>query len=127
VLVDRCGTVWTSPETGKDYLLVADQMLWFGTQLPNSLLNPNQLCAFGVNVNNNPFDLNKDLGIQCDEAFIPCVIRGTIVHFEMCVPTDWELKSSQLTVTPVQIFICRVSSLVSYLCPIRQDPNVQTP
>jgi hypothetical protein len=25
-------------------------------QLPNSLLNPNQLHAFGVNVNDNPFE-----------------------------------------------------------------------
>ncbi len=90
--VARCGTVWTSPETGNDYLLVADQMLWFGTQLCNSLLNPNQLHAFGVNMNDIPFDLNKDLGIQCDEEFIPCVTRGTIVHFEACVPANWKLK-----------------------------------
>jgi hypothetical protein len=49
VPVAMCGAVWTSLETGKDYLLVANQMLLFGMQLPNSLLNPNQLCASGVN------------------------------------------------------------------------------
>jgi hypothetical protein len=56
VPVARCGTVWISLETGNNYLLLADQMLWFGMQLPNSLLNPNQLHAFGVNVNDNPFE-----------------------------------------------------------------------
>jgi hypothetical protein len=61
-------------------------------QLHKSLLNPNQLHTFGVDVNDNPFDLSQNLGIQCDEGFIPCVMRGTIVHFEMHVPTDWELK-----------------------------------
>jgi hypothetical protein len=89
VPVARCHTVWTSLQTGKEYLLVADQMLWFGTQLPNLLLNPNQLHAFGVDVNDNPFDLKQDLGIQCDEA---CDKLGTIVHFESRVLTEWEMK-----------------------------------
>jgi hypothetical protein len=61
-------------------------------QLPNSLLKPNQLCAFVVNVNDNPFDLKQNLGIQCDEAFTSCVMRGRMDHFEMHVLTGWELK-----------------------------------
>ena len=28
-----CGTVWTDPTTTQDYLLVGDQMLWFGENL----------------------------------------------------------------------------------------------
>ena len=31
--VARCCTVWTSDQTGIDYLLIGDQMLWFGTSL----------------------------------------------------------------------------------------------
>ncbi len=31
VMVARCGTVWMSPNTGWEYLLVSDQMLWFGS------------------------------------------------------------------------------------------------
>jgi hypothetical protein len=41
VMVARCGTVWTSPNTGCEYLLVGDQMLWFGSQMDHSLINPN--------------------------------------------------------------------------------------
>lgn len=70
----------------RTYLLVGDQMLWFGTQLPSSLLNLDQLCAYGVDVND----------VQCDEAFIPCEMMGTIVHFktrvETRVPNEWEIK-----------------------------------
>jgi hypothetical protein len=33
VMVTRCGTVWTSPNTGHEYLLVGDQMLWFWSQM----------------------------------------------------------------------------------------------
>jgi hypothetical protein len=68
---------------------VANQMLWFGIQLPNSLLNHNQLFSIGVNVTHNPFDLNQNLSFQCDEAFIPCVMRGMIVHFKMHVSTGF--------------------------------------
>jgi hypothetical protein len=39
--------VWTDQTDSMEYMLVGDQMLWFGTQLPNSLLNPNQMRAYG--------------------------------------------------------------------------------
>jgi hypothetical protein len=32
-MVARCGIVWTSPNTGHEYLLVGDQMLWFENQM----------------------------------------------------------------------------------------------
>jgi hypothetical protein len=65
-------------------------MLWFGTLLPNSLLNPNQLRAYGLDVNDNPFDTNADFGIISDEVFIPFDTTGTVVHFDSRVPTEWE-------------------------------------
>jgi hypothetical protein len=54
--VARCCTVWTDQESSTEYLIIADQMLWFGTLMENSLINPNQLLAYGVVVNNDPFD-----------------------------------------------------------------------
>jgi hypothetical protein len=54
--VARCCTVWTDLTTSQEYLLVGDQMLFFGTLLPNSLINPNQLRAYGLEVNDDPFD-----------------------------------------------------------------------
>jgi hypothetical protein len=56
IAVARCCTIWTDQNTSMEYLLVADQMLWFGTLLPNSLINPNQICAYGILVNDDPFD-----------------------------------------------------------------------
>lgn len=53
IQVGRCGTVWTD-DYGNDYLLVADQMLWFGELMENSLINPNQIRDFGIAVNDNP-------------------------------------------------------------------------
>jgi hypothetical protein len=38
VMVARCGTVWMSPNTRHEYLLIGDQMLWFRSQMDHSLL-----------------------------------------------------------------------------------------
>jgi hypothetical protein len=74
-----------------EHLLVADQMLWFGTQLPNSLINPNQLRAYGLSVNDNPFDTSSAFGIDSENLFIPFDTTGTpVVHFDTRVPTEWE-------------------------------------
>jgi len=91
--VARCGSVWTSPHTGKEYLLVCDQMLWFGTTLPHSLLNPNQIRAYGIDVNDNPFDPVSDFGIMSNEAFIPFDTTGTVVHFETRALTEEKCRS----------------------------------
>ncbi len=49
VMVARCGTVFLmSPNTGCEYLLVGDQMFWFGSQMDHSLINPNQIGEYGT-------------------------------------------------------------------------------
>jgi len=88
--VARCCTVWTNHVDSQEYLLVGDQMLWFGTLLPNSLINPNQIRSYGHEVNDNPFDLSRDFGINSENTFIPFDTTGTVIHFESRVPTEWE-------------------------------------
>jgi hypothetical protein len=73
-----------------EYLLVGNQMLWFGALLPNSLINPNQIRAYGLTVNDNPFDMIRFFGIDMDQTVIPFDTTGTVVHFESQVPTEWE-------------------------------------
>jgi hypothetical protein len=87
VMVARCGTVWTSPNTGHEYLLVGDQMLWFGSQMDHSLINPNQIREYGIPVYDNPFSQSQ-FGINCNDDFIPFNTMGTIVYFESCVPAN---------------------------------------
>ena len=60
--VARCCTVCTYDQ-GKDYLLVGDEMLWFGTALKNLLINPNQIRAYGLSINDDHFNANE-LGIN---------------------------------------------------------------
>ena len=76
----------------QDYLLVGDQMLWFGETLGHSLINPNQIHANGIPVYDDPFDHSNAFGVASDTVFIPFDTTGTIVHFKSRVPNDWEAK-----------------------------------
>jgi hypothetical protein len=91
VMVVRCSTIWTS-DTGHEYLLVGDQMLWFGNQMNHSLINPNQIHEYGLPVYGNPFS-NSHFGIDRNKAFIPFNTMVTIVYFETHVLTDWEMHN----------------------------------
>jgi hypothetical protein len=90
IVVARCCTVWMDQTNSMEYLLVGNQMLWFGTLLPNSLINPNQIWAYGSTINDDPFDMTRFFGINTDPTVIPFNTTGTVVHFESRVPTEWE-------------------------------------
>ena len=92
--IARCCTVWTSEDDGTEYLLVGDEMLWFGTKLKHSLINPNQIRAYGIQVDDNPYKQEDgEFGIRTDQQFIPFETSGTIIQFGPTrVPTDWEKK-----------------------------------
>ena len=87
--VAHCCMVWTCLATSMEWLLVADQMLWFGSILDHSLINPNQLSEYGLSVFDNPYT-TREFGIETDKAFIHFNTTGTVVHFKTRVPTEWE-------------------------------------
>jgi hypothetical protein len=58
--------------------------------MTNSLINPNQLQAYGLKVSDDPFDKTRAFGIDSEHVFIPFDTTGTIVHFDSRVPTEWE-------------------------------------
>ena len=89
--VGRCCTVWTCNDTGREILLVTDQMLWFGSQMEHSLINLNQICEYCLPVFDIPFDTDG-YGIDGDDIFIPFDTTGMVVYFESCVLTEWEEK-----------------------------------
>lgn len=88
--VARCCTIWTDQYDSQEYLLVGDQMLWFEDLLPNSLINLNQVRAYGIDVNDDLFNSTRKYGIDSEYAFIPFNTMGMLVHFELRVLTKWE-------------------------------------
>ena len=41
-------TLWTSPHDGDKYILIFNKALWMGNTLQHTLVNPNQLRAYGT-------------------------------------------------------------------------------
>lgn len=73
-------------------LLVFHQLLWFD-KLENSLINPNQVQAYGLSLCDDPNDLYSELSIQSgtDGTFIMLEMDETTCRMMTCMPTESEL------------------------------------
>ncbi|KAL7551888.1 LOW QUALITY PROTEIN: hypothetical protein ACHAWF_015099 [Thalassiosira exigua] len=68
-------------------------VLYFGRKLDHSLINPNQIRHYGIALSDNPFDMDKSLGIDHDQDFIPFELEGATVYFETTYPTMDEIET----------------------------------
>jgi hypothetical protein len=74
-------------------ILVLHECLYYRTKLNHSLINPNQLRFGGTPVWDNPYDLNHEMSIECeDDIMIPLRFEGTKSMFLTWSPTDEELN-----------------------------------
>ncbi len=48
-------TAWSNPHTGKNYIIIINEALYFGSSMDHSLVNSNQQRAFGIEVYDNPY------------------------------------------------------------------------
>ena len=120
-------TAYTCPSTGQTYILVFNEFLWYGTQMEHSLINPNQVRAYGIPLWDNPFDPIRPTQIEIDETIvIPLQGKGTKLQFDTRVPTREELNdcphitmTSPLPWDPKNITKCSKISSIQY------DENAQ--
>ena len=94
VQVVQGATLWMDQHTNSEYILVFNKALWMGDTLTHSLINPNQLRAFGTVVQDNPY--HKDpLGITAPshDLEIPLHTAGTIIYTDTRAPTPSELAT----------------------------------
>ena len=55
-------TAWKLPENGEIFILIFHEALWMRSLMDDSLINPNQLRHYGVNVQDDPIS-NRPLSI----------------------------------------------------------------
>ena len=68
--------------------------MYYGTKLDHTLVNPNQIRHYGINLWDNPYDPMRDLSIEVnDELTIPLNTSGTKVQFVSRTPTQEELET----------------------------------
>ena len=94
--VATVATAYDCSVTGKVHILVINEALYFGDKMKNTLLNPNQLRANGIQVNDCPkqFDPTSRHSLLIpgkDEVEIPLSMRGVISGFTTRLPTQSEL------------------------------------
>jgi len=91
--VATCVTAWTNPDSGKVFLLVFGQMLYFGDKLSHSLLCPNQMRANGLTIHNTPTQFDSSLSHSITvhrsdtDVVLALVMKGVASMFESRVPT----------------------------------------
>ena len=89
-----CGAMlWTDTVDNQEYILVFNESLWTGDSLTQSLINPNQLCAFGAVVQDSPFSMERlSIHPASHDITIPLQTLGTIIFANTHAPTDQELS-----------------------------------
>ena len=88
-------TAWTNPETGETFILIIHEALWMSNHMPHSLINPNQLRAFGTVVQDNPFHQSEPLSIQDPDEILqlPFRLDGVNVVCTTRTPSEYELHN----------------------------------
>ena len=92
-------TAWTHPTTGRTYLLVFHQALYFGTRMNHSLICPNQLRANGITVSDAPrqFDFKSTHSISVPfehgTVEIPIGMKGIMSGFDTYLPSTADLEA----------------------------------
>jgi len=86
-------TAWTSRESGETLILIIHEAIWMGDSLTHTLVNPNQLRAYGTTVQDNPFLTHLTLTDPDDSVTIDMHMNGTNIGFTTRTPTQDELES----------------------------------
>ena len=103
-------------DEGETLILMIGQGLWFGNRMSHSLINPNQLRHYGIQVCDDPTDPSRQLGISLDDGyFIPMVMNGSTCIFQSRCPTNEELETCS------KRYQLRVHAHLYYCNTIRKD------
>ena len=93
IRISTVAYLWEDPVSGKPYILIVHEALYFGDELENSLLNPNQLRDNGIRVDDVPRQFDKasthSIYVPDHDLTIPLTMNGIISGFECRKPT-WE-------------------------------------
>ena len=78
-------TAWSDPYTGQGYILILHEVSYFGNNMTHSLINPNQLRHYGIEVFDNPYDMDpaRSMGITMPGSndVIPFLSQGSTIFF----------------------------------------------
>jgi len=89
VPIATVATAWSNPSTGDAYIIIMNEVLFFGQGMDHSLINPNQVRHYGLQVHDNPYDQEdvRSMGIMLTEAVkLPFRSDGSTIYFSSWFP-----------------------------------------
>ena len=95
--IASCAGAYDSETDGTTYLLIWNEMMYFGNRMPTTLINANQMRSFGHSVEDCPqqFDQHSLHSIKTKCGMdIPLKMKGVISYVPMRRPTDYEVAHS---------------------------------
>jgi hypothetical protein len=92
VPVAQVATAYVHPDTNETFILIVNEALYFGSTMDHSLINPNQIRAFGIALSDDPYDKSRPFGIDHEDVFIPFSTQGSTVFFDTFVPSDQDME-----------------------------------
>jgi len=94
--VEVCaGAMAYDDENGETIILVINEALWMGGRMRHSLLNPYQVRAAGIILNDDPTNEERYFGLEADKYRVHFQMQGTTCLFPTRTPTQWELDNCQ--------------------------------
>ena len=87
----KAATGYTSLN-GRDYILIVNEALYIPS-LNHSLLNPNQMRHFGIEVQDNPYSDEPMAITSPDDEFSACLLsNGTTIYLNTWCPSQQDLE-----------------------------------
>jgi hypothetical protein len=87
-------TAYDNPETGEISIIILNEAIWMDDKMDHTLVNPNQLRAFGLTGQYNPFsDAPIFVAMEGHEFMLPLASKGTILGVTTRTLTYHELQT----------------------------------
>ena len=94
VPIVQADTAHNNLETGETTILILGEAIWMGETMYHTLVNPNQLRAYGMIVQDNPFaEAPIFISTEDHDFMLPLSSKGTIPGVTTRTPTDKELQT----------------------------------
>ena len=90
----QIATAYENPETGDTTILILNKAIWIGETMDYTLVNPNQLRAYGIKVQYNPFaEAPIFISTEDHDFMLPLSSKGTNLGVSTRTPTEKELHT----------------------------------
>ena len=94
VPIVQSDTAYDNPETGETSIIIINKAIWMDETMDHTLVNPKQLRAYGMTVQDNPFaEASIFIATEKHDFMLTLSSKGTIIGVATRTPTNKELQT----------------------------------